>query len=629
MQQRLILRGILGAVILLILMLGSVIFWLWTQSPLTVLRAEPEIPEIVGLLPRSTAAMVVLDTPVDQLQDLIQTAAPPPRRRNTRRLQNRLLSPQGPGIFGKVFTVGDLDFRREIQPWLGEELIWAMVPLEDEEETETEAEMGSLLVLSSQDFDRSLLFLNLIWQRQELAGKPLQISTYKGVQIVSVPVSEDPALGQLCGAAFTKDFVIFADQPQVLQQAIDTWQKPELSLRATPVYRNTLTHVRDPRIGWGLIQLQDPLEPVDDKDQVYLQTFGFSLRPSLRGLISETQALWNLPNPQRIPTPQKRDPLITQLPHNTVAFVSGQGLDQLWQTLKRLEPIGGIDLAKTLRVLELSTELNWPQDLFSWMDQEFALALLPSSPEIPDWFMVARVEDKDRAAQQRLDDQVADLGLQILSVPLSNPKWGEAIAWLPESYVPPTDQPQSAPEPEEEPTGSEEAAEMAQRLDPIPQVRTAQVEPQETPEPSSEETPEPTPTPTPDPPEPEPLPALAYHLHYKDHFYLTSSREALETVLKDQPLAGSEVWEQATPFLPERHQGYVFVRVPEVMDWLTQILPEQSAQLDGLQALEDLGLGWPETLTLVTTQISSGLPTAPDQEAPVEQRGQLFIRMGS
>lgn len=650
MQQRLILRGILGAVILLIGMLGLVVFWLWTQSPLTLLQAQPPLPEILGLLPRSTAALIALDAPIDRLQDLIQTATPPDRRRLTRRLQARLLSPSGPGILGQLFTLGDLDFNREIQPWLGEEMIWAWVPLEADPHTEaTEAavsppELGSLLVLSTRDTDRSLLFLNLLWQRQELAGRPLKISTYKGVQIVTVPLGEeldrdqDRDQAQLAGAAFTKDFLLFTDRPQVLQQAIDAWQMPQLSLRSTSAYQATLPTIQAPRLGWGLLQLQPPMATLSDApdDQIRLQALGFSLRPNLRGVLSETQAIWDWPQSQPQPTavPQ-RDPLVAHLPHTTLAFLSGERPDQLWPTLKILEPIGGVDLAKTLGGLELNTELNWQQDLFSWMDQGFALALLPSSSEHLEWFMVAEAEDSDGEALQQLDDRVRDLGLQIQSLPLSNPKWGEAIVWLPESYIPPEQQPQLPVEDPAEPAETE--PEMAQT--PISlsvrmaQAAEAEIPAEELEDPSDlpikpPELPEVTPE-TPEPSPPQPLPVLAYHLQYQDHVYLTSSREALEKVLGGQPLAGSEVWQQATSLLPDRNQGYVFIKVEEALDWLSQILPEDSVQREWIQILQDSPWGWPETITLATTQIIPGLPSESEPVPPLTQKGELFIRIGS
>lgn len=436
MQQRQLLQGILVAVALTVFGIAGVTLWLFTQSPIALLFSQTTLPEIVRLVPRTAPATLVLSQPLDHLEDFVQAAAPPQYRRRTRQTWDRLVSGRGPGGLGDFFGETNVDFRREIQPWLGDETLVALVDLNPASTDLTERDWGYLIAVTTEDLTRSNLFLNVLWQRQELAGQPIKIETYKGVQITSSTFGKTPALS---AAAFGDRYVLFADQPQVLREAIDSWQLPFLSLANDPQFQSVIDPLQPAGVGWAYLQLAgDPMRP-SLAEPGSLEALGLGLHASFKGLVADTSAVWNLPADRVSPetlgkADQHAAEILKHVPPSVAMVFTGQDLSQIWGRLQTVEPLAGLAVAETLQELEETTQLNWQADLFSWMTSDFALAVLETdirkSDALSNWILVAEVPEESLPAQQALDQQIRALGLDWRSVALTQPEWGEAVTWI-------------------------------------------------------------------------------------------------------------------------------------------------------------------------------------------------------
>ena len=70
-----------------------------------------------------------------------------------------------------------LQFGLELEPWLGEEVSLTL--------TDGDSNTGWVLALTSRDDDGARRFLQRFWQTRSLAGTDLQISSYRGIGVIS------------------------------------------------------------------------------------------------------------------------------------------------------------------------------------------------------------------------------------------------------------------------------------------------------------------------------------------------------------------------------------------------------------------------------------------------------------
>ncbi|MEN9223002.1 MAG: DUF3352 domain-containing protein, partial [Thermostichus sp. BF3_bins_97] len=365
MGQRRLLRGILIGLGILAAMTVWLVSWLLTQSPVALLLARPDLPPIVGLAPRSTEALLLLATPLEDLQTFLQAATPAPKRRATRQHWQQFFSAQGPGWLGSILAGGSLDFEREVRPWLGETSLVAHLP-----------QLGTLVALETEDPAVSQFDLNLLWERQSLAGIPVEVQAYKGIQVVSSP------LGNLQGfsaAVFGEQYVLLAEQAAAIREAIDAWQLPQLSLVTQPRFQQVIEPLQEAHVGWAFWQsVGSPAA-----NALSLQAVGLGLGLNFHGLVAQSAALWHAPTGFPLSTAEAFRPQIIQhLPDETLALISGQNLASVWQSLGQIEPIRTypiglqVDPGQWLNHLQSQVDLDWRRLLPK--TGEFAFALLPN-----------------------------------------------------------------------------------------------------------------------------------------------------------------------------------------------------------------------------------------------------------
>ncbi len=618
MPPRQLIRGTLAAILVLLLMFGGSLLWLVTQSPLTLVWQQNPIPALVRFIPDSSAAAFILDAPLTQVQSLAQAVTAPRYRRANRQTWQRILSEQGPGLVGDLLKTGNIDFQREVAPWLGDAVLLTLTPLdelssgpipsnsgvetferriESTVESTTEPSWGTLAVLSTTDVEASNLFLNLIWQHQSMAGLPLNIETYKGVQIVSTLFQHTGS--PLVGAAVGADYVMLATHPQLVKEALDTWQLPQLALTGSPRYQTIMDSLSTAKLGWVYLNL-DQLDP-----DGLLQSFGLRLGLNFNGLTLDSVAHWGvkqdpLPRP---PKPYRRDwnrPFFQRLPHTTLAVLSGQHLATDLQALQHNQLAAGSALTDRILQAEAASGLDWNQDLFSWMNHRYGLVVLePEQPEPGcadvDWLLVANVDEQSEVAQTSLDLKATAHGWDLMPVGLSQSKWGEAVAWIP---------PASTLEEPESETAQPEPSDLAAQSVRIygqpglDDELLTQIETEVTEESEGASVLDPY------------VSASVFHLTYQSRFYISSSLAALEQVLSNSSKQTSKQWQMAQAKLPKSNQGYLFVNLDQGIRWLST-LDSQMSLMKTINALQAEGLSWPQTLMVTTTELDtqSGLGT--------------------
>ena len=218
---------------------GVLAWWLlWQRGPLALQRQPLQIPLAARFVPRTAPLSLHWLVSPEQAAAYARAVAPPRQRRQAAAALDRLRD--------GAFAAAGLDYSSELAPWLGRESSLALITPADDG-----APPGWVLALRSRDSDGARRFLQRFWQSRSLAGTDLQISSYRGMGLIS---GRGALLGQqpqpLATALINDDLVLIASGRGVLEQALDVSQIDELNQAASPALANAVE-----RLGQGVALL--------------------------------------------------------------------------------------------------------------------------------------------------------------------------------------------------------------------------------------------------------------------------------------------------------------------------------------------------------------------------------------
>jgi uncharacterized protein YjiS (DUF1127 family) len=454
MKQRSFFSALVAGVAVLLLIGIAGYYWIFSQSPLTLLGGGSQTTPAAAIFVSKQAPVVVsmLVNP-DRLESLRQLVTPPRERRRSRQELNQLKT--------SLLANTGLDYRRDIQPWLGEEITLA-VPSQDIDRDETNGKQpGYLMVLSTKDPAKSREFLQLLFSRRAIAGRDLASEQYKGVNLLydtqqsalSSKSSAASIQSSLASAVVGDRFVLLANHPKVLREAINNVQAPDLNLMNSSQYQQALSVLPSRRIGVAFLNL--PSVAAWLGKQTELQTYAsqiIALKLNREGLLAETSLIAAPDQEIASPGSTLSEPVkaLQYVPSGTGLAISGTDLshlestdlNQLWTQVAALLSGSGNDaisrlVKQPLAALQARWGIDLSQDIFSWVQGEYALAMLPHAGSlIPDWIFAA---ETSAAASQGIDhlNAIAQAkGLSITPVSAENQK---IYAWTQLTTVPTKD----------------------------------------------------------------------------------------------------------------------------------------------------------------------------------------------
>ena len=247
-----------GVLVLLLTGIGG-FYWLVRESPLTLLRGgNQKTPEAAMFVPKQAPVMVSMLANPDRLESFGQVVALPGKRRRSRQELNQLKT--------NLLANTGLDYRRDIQPWLGDEITLAVTTIDIDRDEQNGRQPGYLMALAPKNAARSREFLDLLFDKRAIAGTDLAFERYKGVELIydnSRPqVDKQNTLDRtaksqetLAGAVVGSRFVLFANHPKVLRDAINSVQATDLNLTSFKEYQQALTQLPQSRIGLIFLNL--------------------------------------------------------------------------------------------------------------------------------------------------------------------------------------------------------------------------------------------------------------------------------------------------------------------------------------------------------------------------------------
>ena len=417
---------------------GTIAFlWLFAQSPLGLLNGSRDEPSAAMFISKQAPVMASLMVNPDRLTALRQIVVKPGKRKQARAELDQFKQ----GLIGAT----GLDYQRDLQPWLGDEITLAVTTLDIDRDSENGQQPGYLMALTTKDPQRSREFLQVFWQKQAIAGTNLIFEPYKGTKLIYGSELKDSQTRKpnspllLASAVIGDRFVLFANSPKVLRDAINTVQAEELGLENSTNYQSAIANLTQGRIGMVFLNLPqlaaltgEESVAVTNSEEVSAVYQGLAIALGLdrQGLTAETALLAPAVDIASTPSTSKPVGALKYIPASSPLSASGVDLDRAWANLS--QGVSGYrsvaDLVnRPVEALNDRWKLDLPQDIFSWVKGDYALGLVPR-PEgtqektVSDWVFVAD-KSTDQTAQsaiEHLDDIAKAQGISIGSLQLSD-----------------------------------------------------------------------------------------------------------------------------------------------------------------------------------------------------------------
>ncbi|WP_199247211.1 DUF3352 domain-containing protein [[Phormidium] sp. ETS-05] len=421
-------------------------------SKIHQLKSQVTAPESAIFIPKQSALMVSLLVNPEDLASFIRQSA----------------AGSDPGKIGKelnqikenLLANTDVKYEEDIQPWLGDEISLAVTDIDLDKNQANGLQPGYLLALATRDAAASSAFLERLWQNKPISGSgaELVLENYAGVKLIYTTTTPEagnlsPLAGDWASAVVGSRFVLFANHPKVLREAINTVQAANLNLTSSEIYQqvsqNAPEGTGNNRIGMAFI---NPPQLAAWLNRTGLKTTGendnlvaISLGLNPNGLVADT--LW-IKKPGGTETGFLKGDIshLDEASGEETRFLSApvQALDWIpaaanlvaaGQDLQGLSGDSGltsffvnsINSLLTSNSLAAKGSVNLEEDIFSWVQDSYALGLLsyPGEDNL-DWIFVAQRGEKTAAGISHLETLARERGINVGPVTFGNQ---EAIAW--------------------------------------------------------------------------------------------------------------------------------------------------------------------------------------------------------
>ncbi|OKH17060.1 DUF3352 domain-containing protein [[Limnothrix rosea] IAM M-220] len=417
----------LGLLAVLLLSIGTASWYdILSQSPLPWLKGGVATnPAAALFVPRQAPLMLSMVVNPEKLAALGLVQTPYGKRRETlQELQQAKTS---------LMSATGLDYTKQIEPWLGNEISFAVTTLDVDRNLENGVTPGYLLVVEARDKELAKEFLQLAYTEQALApDSGLRYETYKGVNLV-IPDAKTKQFA----SAIVGNYVLFASEGKVLRSAINTVQVPDLNLSHDPQYLAALETIDRDHIGIAVANLPALsawiANDINPEEPTLKQRLAVTLSLQNQGLIAETALIGDTEPALNRPILTEPVEALTYVPPQALLAVAGRDLKQLWTDattgLNPRSPLSQI-LQQSVVAIQEPLGIDLPADIFDWISSDYALAIVPNldRKNSVDWLFVAEREPEVNIDPiiEHFDELAQEKGLSVGRLPLGD---RQVTAW--------------------------------------------------------------------------------------------------------------------------------------------------------------------------------------------------------
>jgi Protein of unknown function (DUF3352) len=394
-RQSLIIATIVGIISLLIVGTNAYGWVSVHRSIRLVDRDLPQPPVSAIFVPKNAPAAISLLANIDELVNLNSLATPTAKQSTARQAIKKWQQQLGDRLH--------LNYRREIAPWLGEEITVAITDLDFDKLPQNGSQPGYLAVLSSRNPEVSNQIIQSWWDEQ-IAEHKLKIETYQGVKLA------DNRRDKIASAIVNDRYILFANHPKVIRAAIDNLQPPRLSLLENSDYQQVVAANSHHKIGIGYARLPDLKHWLGKEAGAKYPVAGINIGVDRQGLIADLSLYPITPEPtiaepSSISAQPKLVNTLKYLPSQSKIAIAGTDLADWQQQLTTILPelkslIPTLD--QTITAIDKQLGINLTQNILSWTTGEYAIAAIPNSTQTAtDWMFIA-----ERTQPERVDEAI-------------------------------------------------------------------------------------------------------------------------------------------------------------------------------------------------------------------------------
>ena len=241
-----------------ILITGGVVLFLLTTIGLISIATQSSIglltggvatfPQATAFVPKQAPAMISLLANPERVYGIRQASLPLPRRRRDRTEWQQWLT----NNFNRV----GLDYER-LKPWLGDEIAVAVTALDYDRNPDNGMQPGYLVAAKAKKIELAREFLDDFYGQHQIYQE-----SYKGAKIVADRDRLTPQ-SRVRSSAIVGDFVLFANNPLILREAIHRAQAVSLNLEHSDYYRQAIAQIDRPRLAIAYLDVPQTLAWLD------------------------------------------------------------------------------------------------------------------------------------------------------------------------------------------------------------------------------------------------------------------------------------------------------------------------------------------------------------------------------
>ncbi|KJH73487.1 DUF3352 domain-containing protein [Aliterella atlantica] len=343
---------------------GIAAYWLLIQPQ----KLAENLPPGINIVPQNALLVVSVSTEQAKWQQLRSFGTP-----QTQAAVDKYLVE----MRDRFLTANGYNYQQDIQPWVGEEITLAIVPPQANPSTPTGTQQSIVAVLPIAKPDVAQQIL-----AQPKSGKS---RNYKGEEVKETKGYSATVLD--------RRFLVVSDNPQATERAIDTF-KNRNSLTKLAGYSESLSKISDTdRFAQIYVNVPAAATVVNNNPRRSLSPQALAKLQQNQGLaatvdlkpegIEFKSISWLKPNSDRTHVVQNNaGKMQSRLPAETLMMLSGGNLQQLWQDYVKgvnANPIAPFPPENLRSGVKSLTGLDLDEDLLSWMNGEFSLAVIPAT----------------------------------------------------------------------------------------------------------------------------------------------------------------------------------------------------------------------------------------------------------